>query len=104
MATKLHYDMYEQSCDETRMEILNEKTYAVDNPLQAIVKACENPGCEFVCKDENDKNIGIIKDFEGLRKETLTDPDRKAKENVGEAERAIEQNHNQREVNSHSRF
>ena len=97
--------MYERSCDETRMEILNEKTYVVNNPLQAIVKAYENPGHEFVYENEKSEHVGIVRDHKGLRKEILTDPDRKAKENAGEAERVIEQNYNiQREGNSRSYF
>lgn len=97
MATKLHYDMYGRSCDETRMEILNETTYMVPEPFSAIAKAYENPGHEFVYENENGKCTGIVRGYEGLRREILTKPDRQARENAWETyqvEKEIEQNHN----------
>ena len=81
MATKLHYDMYERSCDETRMEILGEGTYEVPGPLPAIIKSYENPGW-FAYENENGKYTCIARDSEGLRREILTKPDRQAKENA----------------------
>lgn len=97
--------MYGQSRDESKMKILKEGMFEVESPELAIAKAYENPGHKFVYENEKGEHVGIVRDRKGLRKEILTDPDRKAKENAGEAERVMEQNYNiQREGNSHSYF